>query len=197
MFNESIYREVNVKNTLNKIISWVVVLLFGLTTSGRAAETLDAAMQAKVDAKLKEIVVWAAAPEIVNAVKAHNASLPPAEAAMTQENWKSLSVMDLFVRHFTKNEAALFLKSKKDVVVSEAFISGADGLKVAFLSKPTNWSHKGKPKHEEPMAGKSWQGAVEMDDSSGSEQVQVSVPILDDGKVIGSLVVGLSLAKLK
>jgi hypothetical protein len=105
--------------------------------------------------------------------------------------------MDPLVRSFTKNEAAVFLKSKKGEVISEAFVSGADGLKVAFLSKPTNWSHKGKPKHDQPIAGKIWQGAVELDESTGLQQVQVAVPVLDAGKPIGSLVVGLSLSKLE
>ena len=172
-----------------------IILTAGLTAP--AAEALDAAAQARVDAKLKEVLVWASDPVIVNAVKAHNASVPPDQAALTQDAWKKFSVMDPVVRNFTKNEAATFLKNKKGEVVSEAFVSGADGLKVAFLSKPSNWSHKGKPKHDEPMAGKIWQGAVELDESTGLQQVQVSVPVLDDGKPIGSLVVGLSLSKLE
>jgi hypothetical protein len=107
-----------------------------------------------------------------------------------------LSVIDPFVRSLTKNPAAEVLKAKKGEVVSEAFVSGADGGKVAFLGKPTNWSHKGKPKHEQPLSGKTWQGPVEIDESSGLQQVQVAVPVVDSGKPIGSLVVGLSIGKL-
>jgi hypothetical protein len=69
---------------------------------------------------------------------------------MTQDKWKGLSILDPFVRSFTKNEAADFLKSKKSDIVNEAFLSGSDGLKVASLAKTTNWSHKGKPKHDVP-----------------------------------------------
>ena len=75
-------------------------------------------------------------------------------------------------------------------------MSDAAGLKVAFIAKTTNWSHKGKPKHDVPMTGKSWQGPVEVDESSGQRQIQVSVPVLDGGKPIGSLCVGLSLSQL-
>jgi len=46
------------------------------------------------------------------------------------------------------------------------------------------------------MTGKTWQGQPEVDESTGLQQVQVAVPILDGGKPIGSLVVGLSLTKL-
>jgi len=183
--------------TLLKNIALTVAVLCIADRTVLAAEALDPAAQAKVDAKLKDVMAWAADPAIVNAVKAHNAGVPAEQSAMTQDAWKALSVMDPLVRNFTKNDAAQFLKSKKGEVVSEAFVSGADGLKVAFLSKPTNWSHKGKPKHDDALAGKIWQGPVELDESTGLQQVQVSVPVLDGGKAIGSLVVGLSLSKLE
>ncbi|MFO1477545.1 MAG: hypothetical protein U1F98_12955 [Verrucomicrobiota bacterium] len=169
----------------------------GFLSIARAADELDPALQAKVDAQIKQIQALAADPVIVDAVKAQNASLPAEDAAMTQEKWKSLTIMDPFVRSFTKNPAGQFLKSRKTDAISEAFLSDAAGCKVAFLSKPTSWCHKGKPKHDVPMSGKTWQGPVELDESSGTQQVQVSVPVLDGDKPIGSLVVGLSLGKLK
>jgi hypothetical protein len=59
-----------------------------------------------------------------------------------------------------------------------------------------SWSHKGDPKHEQPMTGKIWQGPVESDKATGLDQIQVSVPVLDGDKPIGSLVVGLSVSQL-
>lgn len=177
-----------------KIIS--TTLLLALTILPLCGEGLDPAVQSKVDAQVKQIQAWAAEPAIVSAVKTANAGQPGDLAAMTQDKWKALSILDPVVRGFTKNAAAELLKSKKSEVVSEAFVSAADGTKAAFLTKPSGWSHKGKPKHEEPMAGKTWQGTVEVDDSTGLQQVQVAVPVLDGGKPIGSLVVGLSLSKL-
>jgi len=160
------------------------------------AAGLDPALQAKVDDKLKQVLTWASDPVIVAAVKSQNASLPPDYAAMNQDNWKDASIIDPFVRSFIKNDVGQFLKSKKDEVVSEEFVSDANGIKVGFMSKTTNWSHKGKPKHDQPMAGKIWQGPVETDESTGLQQIQLAVPVMDDGKPIGSLVVGFSIAKL-
>ena len=174
---------------------WLLAALLGCSQLA-AASGLDAAQQGKVDAKVKEIQSWAATPAIVDAVKAYNTSKSPDAASMDQAKWSGLSVIDPFVRGLTKNAAAEVLKAKKGEVVSEAFVSGADGGKVAFLGKPTNWSHRGKPKHDQPMSGKTWQGAVEIDDSSGLKQVQVAVPVVDGGQPIGSLVVGLSIGKL-
>ena len=160
------------------------------------AQELDPALQAKLDVKLKVIQTWAADAVIVGAVKAHNANLPAEAAAMTQDKWKAASVMDPFIRSFTKNSAAEFLKSRRTKATSEAFVSGADGTKVAFLAKTTSWSHKGKAKHDVPMSGKPWQGPVEVDESTGQQQVQLSVPVLDGDKPIGSLVVGFSTSKM-
>ena len=183
------------KNIINTTLVSLVITCAGLTLAH--AQGLDPAVQAKVDAMVKSTQAWAADPVIVNAVKAHNSSLPADQAAMTQDKWKALSILDPFVRSFTKNEAGEFIKAKKSPAVTEAFLSGADGLKVAFLTKPTNWSHKGKPKHDVPMTGKTWQGAVEVDESTGQQQLQIAVPVLDGDKAIGSVVVGLGISKLE
>lgn len=152
--------------------------------------------QAKLDAKIADIRLWAADPVVTQAVVAQNTATPPAFAEMTQEKWKTLTVLAPFVRAFSKNAAAVALKARKTDWVSEAFVSDAAGLKVAFLAKTSGWSHAGKPKHDRPMAGETWQGEVELDESTGLQQVQVAVPIIAEGKPVGSLVVGVSLSKL-
>ena len=182
-----------------KLKALLISLALGIaaTFASHAAESLSPDLQAKVDARIKDIQTWAANPAVVAAVKAQNTTPPVDHAAMNQDKWKALTILDPLVRGFSKNPTGEFLKSKKDDAVSEAFVSGADGTKVAFLAKTSSWSHKGKPKHDEPMAGKTWQGAIEVDESTGLQQVQVAVPVLDGDKPIGSLVVGLSLSKLK
>lgn len=167
-----------------------------LIADSLVAAPLDADVQKKVDAMVGTIKQWAADPVIVNAVKDQNAN-PGAEIkSMTQDKWKAASVLDPTIRGFTKNAVGTFLKSKKTAVVSEAFVSDASGCKVGFLGKTSGWCHKGKAKHDKPMAGETWQGDVEVDDSTGLQQVQISVPVLDGDKPIGSLVVGLALSKL-
>jgi len=174
-----------------------LVALAALITPTVRAEDLDAATQTKVTAKIEQLKTWAADAAIVKAVKAQNENLPADLAGMTQDKWKAAGILDPVVRGLTKNDAAGVLKAKKTDSVSEAFISAADGTKVAFLNKTSNWSHKGKAKHDVPMTGKTWQGAVEVDDSTGIRQIQVAVPVVEGDKAIGSLVVGLDLGKLK
>jgi len=162
----------------------------------RGADALDPAVQAKVADQLKAIQGWAAEPVIIDAVKAQNANLAGDYADMTQDKWKDLNKLDPLVRNFDQNPAGTFLKGKRSDTVIRAFLSDASGRKVAFTTKTLSWSHKGDPKHEVPMTGKTWQGPVEQDKVSGYEQIQIAVPIMDGDKAIGSLVVALNVSKL-
>ncbi len=155
-------------------------------------EGFSPAMQARINARVVEIKAWAADPVIVQAVAAHNLKPPADHVALTDATWKALPA-NAPPNRFTQNPAGVFLKSKQASWASEVFVSDAKGTKVAFLAKPTNWSHAGNPKHDEPMAGKVWQGKIELDKSSGQNQLQVAVPVLDAAqKPIGSLVVGIA-----
>lgn len=171
-----------------------IAMMTMITAMGVFADELPADKQAKLDAKVGALASWSTATEIVQAVKAHNAK--PEHPDYTNDTWKTLTVIDPKVRSFSQGPVAVWIKAHKDPAMSEVFVSGADGAKVAFLTKTTSWTHKGKAKHENPMAGKPWQGEVEVDAPTGARQVQVSIPVLDEGKPIGSIVVGYSISKL-
>jgi hypothetical protein len=159
-------------------------------------QSLTPEMKSAVDAKIKQLQLWSADPTIVAAVKAHNTGMSAEDKAMTNEKWSKLTVLDPYVRSFSKNPLGVYLKTKKDDQIAECFVSGADGTKVAFLAKTTNWSHADKDKHKVPMTGKTFIGPVALDESTGLQQVQVGLPVLDGGKPIGSIVVGLNVSKL-
>jgi len=169
-------------------------LILVLLTSGLwAAEPLTPEQKTKVEAKLASLKSWGTQDEFITAVQA---PAPAWAATMTQDQWAGLSVLSPEVKELAKNTLGTYLRTIKEASVSEIFVSRADGTKVAFLAKPTNWSHKGKPKHEVPMTGKTWIGEVETDESTGLKQVQVSFPVYDKKTVIGSVVVGIQLSKL-
>jgi hypothetical protein len=176
-------------------LSATAVILFGMAVSSTAA-SLPADLEAKVNAKAQALKAWSSDPQIVGAVKTYNTS-PPAEVqGMSEEKWKALPGLAPVVRSLSSNPLARHLMGKTDTVVTEIFVSGSNGGKVAFLSKTTSWSHAGNPKHDVPMKGKTWIGPLEVDQSSGQEQVQVSLPVLDGQTPIGSIVVGLSTKKM-
>jgi len=175
----------------------LALAVLALGSAALRAESLAPEKQALLDKKIEEIKTWAADPVVVKAVVAQNTSLPAAYAEMTQDKWKSLTLLDPFVRGFTKNEVGSALKTRKIAWLSEAFVNDAKGLKVGFLGKTSSWSHGSSAKHTDPMGGKTWQGALELDESTGLQQVQVAVPVLAEGRPAGSLVVGVSVAKLE
>jgi hypothetical protein len=173
----------------------LIVLICTIAGFGQAPPEI----KAKLDVKIKQLSALSTDPEIVNAVKAHNATPATAEAsAMTNDKWHSLSVLDPFVRATAKTPLSDYLKAKKnaDDTIAKIFVSGADGAKVGFDAKTEHWTHKGLPKHEVPMGGAIWIGPVKVDDSTGQQLIQVGLPVLDAGKPIGSIVVGLRVDKL-
>ena len=173
------------------------VLAISLHTGASFGQTLRPDLKSKVQAQVEQLKSWSTDPQIVSAVKAHNANMPAEAKAMTNEKWKGLTLLDPLVRSFSKNSLGQYLKSKQNDSIAECFVSGADGTKVAFLAKTSAWSHADKDKHKVPMTGKTWIGPAEVDESTGQFQVQVGLPVLDGAKPIGSIVVGLRVSNLK
>ena len=177
-------------------ISLLILFVFASTCLLSAQTALTAEQKTKVEAQLKLLSALGTDATVVAAVKAANTTPPAESKGMTQDKWATLSVLSPEVRYFTKTTLADYLKTKKTDLITELFVSGADGTKVAFFSKTTSWSHKGKPKHEVPMTGKTWIGDPEQDQSTGKTQVQIAFPVLDGKTAIGSIVIGLDLSKL-
>jgi len=172
------------------------LLSLAIAALSAQAAPLTADQKAKVESFLASLKALGSDPVVVKAVRDYNAALPPEAQGMTQAKWDGLSVLSPEVRSFAKNALAEYLKTKRVDAMAELFVSGAKGTKIAFFAKTTNWSHAGKPKHDVPMSGKTWIGEPELDQSSGKVSVQVSFPVVDGGKPIGSIVVGLEIAKL-
>jgi hypothetical protein len=174
------------------------ILLIGfIATYPAFSQALPPEILSRVEAKLQVLNSWSTDPTIVQLVKSYNTTPPTEASGMTNEKWKTLSVLDPIVRSFSKNKLADHLRTKKDETMSEIFVNGASGTKAAFLAKTSSWTHASKDKHELPMTSKTWIGQIEVDESTGQQQVQVGIPVLDGGKAIGSIVIGLSVMKLK
>jgi hypothetical protein len=178
----------------NSLKSAALAALF-LAGSG-FSQALPPAIKTNLDIKIKQLQAWSTDATIVAAVKAHNTNPPAEDKAMTNEKWAKLTVLDPYVRSFSKNPLGAYLKTKKDDQISECFVSGSDGTKVGFLAKTSSWSHADKDKHKVPMSGKTFVGPVALDESTGLQEIQVGLPVLDGGKAIGSIVVGISVSKL-
>ena len=180
---------------INQFIVFGAILAVAVGV-GCSALSLTNEQSAKIAEQLKLLQVLGSDPKVVEAVKEANTNPPAQYKSMTQETWKGLSILSPEIKFFTANDLAVYLKTKRTLYISEMFISAANGNKVAFFAKTTGWNHSGKPKHDIPMKGKTWIGDPEQDESTGKIQVQISFPILDGKKPIGSMVIGLDLSKL-
>ena len=164
-----------------------------------AAFEVTPTVQKELDRNIGIVKGWAANPMVVKAVLAQNQKGPI--SGMDNAKWKTVRRSDDLIKAFQTNDAGQFLAHKikeSNETCSEAFLSGAQGEKVAFYEKTTSYIHKGAPKFDVPFnTGKPWQGKPEFDESSQTHQIQVAVPVVSEGKAVGVLVVGVNLSKLE
>ena len=172
-----------------------------LLAAGAAAAGFEmtASVQTELDRQKTIVAGWAANPTIVNAVAEQNRKGPI--EGMDNTKWKATRRSDAVVTSFQSNAAGQLLKAKlteSQGAFSEAFLNAAAGEKVAFVEKTTSYIHKGAPKFDVPFTtGRAWQGQAEFDESSQTYAIQISVPVLGDGRPVGVLVVGVNLSHLQ
>ena len=184
----------------------VVVLAVVMLTGCAGMQKPDGAMSVfKVMDDIQEKITWqvwnangwAASPIVVEAVLAQNKKGPI--PGMDNEKWKKVPESDPIVQGFINNEAGKFLKAemaKTDGICVGFFLNGAQGEKVAFSDKTGSYIHKGSAKFDVPFTtGKTWQGKPELEDKI--YVIQISVPVLSEGKPIGALVVEIDGSKLE
>lgn len=176
-------------------------MLFWSVVSFAHAQNIETnpEIQARLDKEKAIIDSWASDPIIVKEVLQENKKGPI--PGLDNEKWKGIPASDPTIKAFQENPAAHFLKSKleaKDSILTEAFLNGAGGEKVAFVEKTTYYNHKGMAKFEVPFRkGTAWQGKPEFDESTQTYAIQISTPVLMEGKPIGVLVVGVKLVALE
>ena len=180
-------------------ILWVIALVLAMVAPAAALE-LTPAVQTELDKQKAALVKWAADPVIVAAVTEQNGKGPL--AGMDNAKWKSTRRSDPVVQAMVKSPAGDFLKKKIEAsggALDKAFLSAAQGEKVAFAEKTISYVHKGQEKFDVPMStGKPWQMSKEwFDESLQGYAIQVAVPVMDGGKTIGVIVASVPVSHLE
>lgn len=146
---------------------------------------------------------WGTIPAIVSAVKAKNGSGETLDQVKQRDaEWRETSGIDAGMKAMMENDAAnelLKLESSQDYFF-ELFLMDNQGANIAMTNKTSDYWQGDEAKFTESFKG--GQGAVhlgdvEFDESAQAYLVQVSIPVVDAGKAIGAMTIGINIDVLE
>jgi hypothetical protein len=177
--------------------------MVAVTASGQeefSQEELGRLLRSKVES-VEEL---AANEAVVRAVRRHNErKLTPEQIAEIDEEWTNGADSIPIKKSLEENEVGRYFKSMIDfneAIYSEAFLAGANGANVAAYPATTDYWQGDEAKWIEAYAGgrgEVYIGSIEFDESSRTNAIQISVPVMDEGRAIGVLIVGVKLTYLQ
>lgn len=189
-----------------------------ITASVLLASTLAVAMPVAAEephvAPIKEYVEldvknWLSDPTIIAAIKAQNekhASLSEEEIVALDNQWREQADADSkpMIDELLSRDVSKLLMEKQEAstgLISEAFIMDSKGLNVGQSAETSDYWQGDEDKWQKTyLVGPDaiFVDGVEVDDSSGALQSQVSLPITDpdSGDVIGAITLGINVDSL-
>ncbi len=185
------------------MVRWGFVLLLVATFTAPAAaqELAFSPEQLKVvlASKIRAVKRLAANLTVVDAVKAQNVEETSIEKIKRiDEKWRATKTLTAFKRSLQRNPAGRFLRRhvRRNPTYGEAFLTDKRGANVAAYPATSDYWQGDETKFTasyDDGKGQVFIGDVEYDESSQTHAAQVSVPVIDKGKAIGVLVMGIQL----
>lgn len=174
--------------------------------SSAAADQYESAMREFLDSNVAQ---WAADPVLVAAIKKQNtetAAFDQARIDYLDAKWRSgrLAENEPLIEDVLSNEAADYLRSQvasSGGAITEAFVMDAQGLNVAASAATSDYWQGDEAKFQQTYlvgANAVHFGDVELDESTGAVQGQISMTIVDSesGDVVGAMTIGVNLNAL-
>lgn len=150
-----------------------------------------------------ELAMYGTSPEIVNAVRKQNSEGATLAAIKAMdEKWKADPGVTDYMKVLMAEGCGPFItkirNSKK--YFAEIFVMDNQGANVCMTDKTSDYWQGDEAKFQKSYAG--GQGAVfvdqvEFDESAQAYLVQVSVPVMDEGTVIGAITFGIDVDKVE
>lgn len=185
------------------MVRWGFLLLLVATFTAPAAaqELAFSPEQLKVvlASKIRAVKRLAANLTVVDAVKAQNVEETNIEKIKRiDEKWRATKTLTAFKRSLQRNPAGRFLRRhvRRNPTYGEAFLTDKRGANVAAYPATSDYWQGDETKFTasyDDGKGQVFIGDVEYDESSQTHAAQVSVPVIDKGKAIGVLVMGIQL----
>lgn len=160
--------------------------------------TSSAVFAASANDVLPEIKAIAAKPEVIAAVKAQNAQGLSIDAIKAIDTKWIAASGDLPEGKAMMNSAtskALLAAEKAKPYFIESILTDNQGANVAISSMTSDYWQGDEPKFVKAYAegkGADYVARAKKDESSGAVVSQVSVPVMDGGKAIGTLTIGVN-----
>lgn len=154
--------------------------------------------------KVEDVRELAANPTLIDAVHKHNAKGQSLEEIKQLDKaWMATKEMTPRKKALQQNELGHYFQTLVDFnrsIYSEMFLTDRNGATVAAYPPTTDYWQGDEKKWSEAFnagEGKVYIGSVEFDESSQVNSVQISVPVVTDGKTIGVLIVGVKLSYIQ
>lgn len=153
--------------------------------------------------KIRTVQHMALNPVVIRAVRQQNGSgLTLQEIRQRDEAWRATDEATALKIALQGNAAGRFLGDTVDRLASinEAFVTDAQGANVAAYPPTSDYWQGDEEKFTASFNdgdGRLFIGPVELDESTREYAVQISAPVIDRGRTIGVLVVGVTVQYLE
>lgn len=184
-------------NSAKTLLAIGTATLFCFGTAWAGAITPE--MQQKIDAYKAKAATMAADPALIQAVKEANTKGPI--AGLDNAKWEKLADNSPVASEMVNNAAGKLLTkwmNEDTKSLNKLVLTGKQGNRFAFTSKPASYMSKDKTHFSESFTGKNWQmKETQPDPSTKIETVQITVPVKDGGNTIGVLLLSLTADNLR
>ena len=185
---------------MNRATSIVAIVMFIIGTA--TAAHAEQAPQKVYDLAKSKLAAIGANPVIVAAVKAENAKAKTLDQIKDMDGkWKATPGIADYMKAIMESPCAGQLRGIQNSAgyFSEIFVMDNQGANVAMTDKTSDYWQGDEAKFQKSFAGGAgavFVDEVEFDDSAQAYLVQVSVPVVDGGKIIGAITFGIDVDKI-
>ncbi len=183
------------------IVLSIIGLFFSTPLFGESfsQEELREILKEKID----DIYWLARHPLLVDATRKQNSKNLSLEKIKTlDKEWTSTKELTPFKKSLQEGKVGNFLMGlvHKKNVFNEIFLTDNQGANVSAYPATSDYWQGDEDKWKKAFNygdGKLYVGPAEFDESTGTNAVQFSVPVLDEDKTIGVLVVGVKVSYIE
>ncbi len=187
---------------MKRMMALAVTLAMTMLVAG-FVQAAEKAPQKVIDLAKSSLVSLGADPIIIKAVKAENSKSKTLDGIKKwDEKWKSTPGIADFMKTMMESECGKHLRTLQDAspYYAELFVMDNLGANVCMTDKTSDYWQGDEAKFTKSY--KSGSGGlhisdVKFDDSTQVYVVQVSVPVIDGGDVIGAITVGIDVDKVE